>query len=200
MAQYSQKIEKLVKVLSQLPGIGRKSAERMAFYLVTLSPDKIKQMSETIASVAGAVLFCKECGNMSDDEVCDICQNPQRLKNIICVVEEPKDISSVEKAKIYKGVYHVLGGCLSPLDGVGPDELKISALLEKAEKFGDKTEVILATSLSTEGEATASYLVKLLKKRGVKVSRIAYGIPVGSSLDNVDGVTMAKSLSGRTKV
>lgn len=200
MAQYSQKIEKLVKVLSQLPGIGRKSAERMAFYIVTLSPDKIKQMSETIAGVAGAILFCKECGNMSDEEVCDICQNPQRLKNIICVVEEPKDISSVEKAKIYKGVYHVLGGCLSPLDGVGPNELKISTLLEKAEKFGDKAEVILATSLSSEGEATASYLVKILKKRGIKVSRIAYGIPVGSSLDNIDGVTMAKSLSGRTKV
>lgn len=198
MTKYSRKIESLVKVFSSLPGVGRKSAERMAFYVIGLPEEKIKEMGDVIAKAAGSVFFCKECGGFADSELCTVCENEARLKNIICVVEEPKDIMSVEKAKIYKGVYHVLGGCLSPLDGVSPSDLNIESLFKKAKKFKDSAEVIIATSLSTEGEATASYLTRLLKKEKIKTSRIAYGIPAGSSLDNVDGMTMAKSLSGRT--
>lgn len=198
MAKYSKKIDSLVNVLTQLPGVGRKSAERMAFYIIGLSAEKLSEMVNTFSDVAGSVSFCDECGNLSDENICEICANSTRLKNIICVVEEAKDISSVEKAKIYRGVYHVLGGRLSPLDGVTPDKLNIASLMDKVDKFSKESEVIIATSSSTEGEATAAYLIRLLKKKNIKTSRIAYGIPAGSSLDYIDGVTMAKSLSGRT--
>lgn len=170
----------------------------MAFFILGLSEDKMAEMIQVFSEVAGSVSFCQECGNLSDDKLCEICANTSRIKNIICVVEEAKDIASVEKAKVYRGVYHVLGGCLSPLDGVLPTDLNIEALIGKAEKFAEDAEIIIATSSSTEGEATASYLTRVLKKKGIKTSRIAYGIPAGSSLDNIDGVTMAKSLSGRT--
>lgn len=196
MTGFPLSMKELVRHFSQMPGIGSKSAERLAFYILRSSRESAEAFAKAILKVKSSVRFCKSCNNLSDAEVCDICKSPSRNRAILCIVEEPKDINSVEKAGSFSGVYHVLLGSLSPLDGIGPSDLKIQELLDrvKAEKF---EEIIIATDFNTEGEATALYLLKVLKNSGAKLTRVAYGIPVGGDLEYADQATIAKAFEGR---
>lgn len=187
---------RVVEALNRLPGIGQRSAERIVFYLLKAPLEETRLLAELLKEVRDQTRFCKECHNLSDAEFCRVCENPARDQGLLCVVEDPKDVISVEKTGTYNGLYHVLLGSLSPLEGVGPDELKIRDLLRrmKEKKF---REVILATNPNTEGEATALYLAEALKPYRVKVSRIARGIPVGSAIEYMDPATLQRALEGR---
>ena len=174
-------IEKLIEQFEKLPGIGRKSAERIAFHLLNMPKEYAHDMAEAIFEAKEKICFCEQCQNLTDVSPCAICSDTRRENNIICVVESPKDVTAIEKMREYRGLYHVLHGALSPMDGIGPDDLKIGSLLERIAK-GDIEEVIMATNPNVSGEATAMYLCKLLKPLGVKVTRIAHGLPVGGDL------------------
>jgi len=179
-----------------MPGIGPKSAQRIAFYILGSSKEEAKALSQAILDLKEKITHCLICNNITEENPCEICSNNQRDHSIICVVEEPKDVLAFEKSRGFNGIYHVLLGALSPLEGIGPDELKIKELIGRLKK--DKvSEVILATNPNTNGEMTAMYLAKMIKPLGVKVTRIAYGIPAGSNIDYVDEETLAKSLEGR---
>ena len=193
---HTKTLNKLIEELSKMPGIGPKSAQRIAFYILRSSKEEAKALSQAILDLKEKIIHCSICNNITEDNPCEICSNSQRDHSIICVVEEPKDVLAFEKSRGFIGIYHVLLGALSPLEGIGPDELKIKELVErlKREKI---SEVILATNPNTNGEMTAMYLAKMIKSLGVKVTRIAYGIPVGSNIDYVDEETLAKSLEGR---
>lgn len=199
MSGYAKSLERLIAVFTKLPGIGQKSAERLAMHILKSPKEEAVALSEAIIKVKETIGFCKNCYNLSEGEVCHICGDPQRDRTTILVVEEPKDILAVEKTGAYRGLYHVLLGAISPLDGIGPDELKIKDLLRrvKAEKI---KEVIIATDADTEGETTALYISQLLKNQGVKASRIAYGLPVGSHLEYADQATLARALEGRNQI
>ncbi|MBU1863057.1 MAG: recombination mediator RecR [Candidatus Omnitrophica bacterium] len=199
MSAYSELVQKLVKELSRLPGIGPRSAERIMFYLLKSNGQQVKQLSDLLVQVKEKVFFCEKCYNLSEGKVCHICRDETRDHCLICVVEEPKDVISLEKSGGYKGVYHVLLGALSPLSGVGPKELKIKELEEKI-KRQNVTEVIIATNFNTDGETTALYIEKVLKPYGVKLSRIARGIPTGSNLEYVDRDTLAYAIAGRQEI
>lgn len=186
----------LIKELTRLPGIGEKTAQRLAFHILKRSPEKAKKLAQSILDVKESIIYCSVCCNITEEDPCGICTNPRREEDVICVVEEPKDVFSIEKTNGYKGNYHVLLGALSPLDGIGPDDLKIKELLERL-KSSEIKEVIIATNLSMEGEATAAYLARLIKKLEIKVTRIAYGLPVGGELEYADEVTLSKSIEGR---
>ena len=186
----------MIDELRKLPGIGPKSAQRIAFHLLRGTHEDATRLSEAIATLLDGIRSCSVCHAITDQELCANCSDPQRSDRTICVVEEPHDVVAIEKTRDYRGRYHVLHGALSPLSGVGPDELRIHSLLERV-RPGGVDEVILATSPTVEGEATAVYLARLLKPLGVRVTRIAMGIPVGSDLEWADEVTMAKSLEGR---
>ncbi len=188
--------EKLIDELRKLPGIGPTSAQRIAFHLLRGSRDEASRLAEAVASLLDGVRTCSVCHAVTDREVCAHCEDPARSGRTICVVEEPHDVVAVEKTRDFRGRYHVLHGALSPLQGVGPDELRVSGLVERV-RTGGVEEVILATSPTVEGEATAVYLARLLKPLGVRVTRIAMGVPVGSDLEWADEVTMAKALEGR---
>ena len=189
----------LMAEFSKMPGIGPKSAQRLAFSILARPLEDAKKLSEAIIKLKNSVKFCASCHNLSDADTCDICSNPSRDKTTLCVVEKPSDVISIEKMGEYQGLYHVLLGALSPLDGVGPGDLKIDELVKRIKKEKIK-EIIIATSSNTEGEATALYLVKILKPLTVKLYRIAYGMPVGASLEYADQATLFKAFEGRKQV
>ena len=192
-------LSRLVEQLQKLPGIGAKSAQRLAFHLLRNPREDCERLCDAIRDVKERVTYCSACNNITDTDPCTYCTNESRDHRLICVVEEPQNVSVVEKTREFKGVYHVLMGVLSPLHGVGPDDLKIRGLLQRV-GAGGVTEVILATNPTVEGEATALYLARLLKPLGVRVTRIAMGVPVGSDLEYADEVTMSRAMEGRREV
>jgi recombination protein RecR len=196
---YEGPIQDLIDELSRLPGIGPKSAQRLAFHLVKTDPREARRLAEAIIQAKERVSFCRECGNVAEGDLCRICRDPGRDVTLICVVEEPKDAATIEKAGVIKGRYHVLGGAISPLDGVGPEDLRVNELLERVERDG-VIEVILATNPNLEGNATAMYVAALLKPLGVKVTRLASGLPVGGDLEYADEVTLGQALEGRREL
>ncbi len=195
----TKSVDALIKELEKMPGVGPKTAERLAFYILSLPREEAKALALSIMRVKDNIGFCKICNNLSEEEICSFCQDERRDRSVICVVEEPKDVSAIEETGVFKGLYHVLLGALSPLDGIGPDEIKIKDLLSRLKSDKIK-EVVIATDLDTEGETTALYLAEVIKPVGLKVTRIAYGIPVGSSLEYIDQATLAKALDGRREV
>ncbi|OGX14990.1 MAG: recombination protein RecR [Omnitrophica WOR_2 bacterium RBG_13_41_10] len=199
MANYTESIEKLIERLIRFPGIGRRSAERIVSYILGTSRDDIKALTESISKVKENVRFCKICNNLSEEELCKICQDTQRKKDIICIVEKPTDVTAIEKSADFHGVYHVLLGSISPLEGRGPSDLKIDGLMNRIKENNIK-EVIIATDCDTEGETTALYLAKLIKPLGVKLTRIGVGIPMGSNLEYADSATLSKALESRRDV
>lgn len=192
-------VERLANRLARLPGIGRKSANRLAFHILKLTKDEAFELADTIREVKEKVGFCSICNNISETDPCQICTDPKRQKNVICVVEETADAAAIDKAESFNGMFHILGGKLSPLDGIGPDDLKITELLHRIQG-GDVTEIIIATNPNVEGEATALYLSNLLKPLGLKISRIARGLPVGSDLEYADSATLSRALEGRQEI
>lgn len=189
-------INRLINQLERLPGIGRKTAERLAFYLIKSNNELAKGLAEAILEVKRSISFCRICYNFTEGEICNVCSDHTRDNSKICVVEEPKDIWTIEKSGTYRGLYHVLMGAISPLDGIGPEDLKIKELLSRVGKGGVE-EIIIATDPNIEGDATALYLAKLIKPLGVKVTRLASGLPVGGDLEYADTITIAKALSAR---
>lgn len=196
MELYSGKINKLIEELTSLPGIGAKSAGRLAFYLVNQPEERVKQLTDAILDAKKNIHYCKECWTLTDEEVCPICKNPKRDHTTIMVVENTRDQAAYEKTGKYEGVYHVLHGAISPMLGIGPGDIRLKELMKRLE--GDINEVIVATNSSLEGETTAMYISKLIKPTGIKVSRIASGVPVGGDLENIDEVTLLRALEGRT--
>jgi recombination protein RecR len=196
MSDYAEPIEKLIDEFRKLPGIGSKSAQRLAYNVLRRSREDAERLSRAIMEVKEKIIYCSRCNNFSDRDPCRYCTDAARSNETICVVEEPHDILAVEKTREYHGRYHVLHGVLSPINGIGPGDLKLSNLLERLRE-GNVREIILATNPNVEGEATAIYLAKLLKPIGIKVSRIALGLPVGSDLEFADEVTMSKALEHR---
>jgi recombination protein RecR len=196
MPDFAAPIERLITELKRLPGIGQKTAQRLAFHLLRTAPEEAHALATAIRDAKEKIRFCSVCNNITDVDPCLYCSGATRNRKIICVIEEPHNILSVEKTRQFSGLYHVLGGALSPLQGVGPEQLKIKSLIERL-KSGEVEEIILATSPTAEGEATAVYISKLVKPLGVRVTRIAMGIPVGSDLEYADEITMLKALEGR---
>ncbi len=198
MALYPNSVAKLIEEFEKLPGIGHKSAQRVAFYLLERSKDEVNQFAETMIKAKEELRYCTVCCNMSDKDVCDICGNSSREKDIICVVEDTRDVTAMERAREFRGVYHVLHGAISPMAGIGPEDIKLKELITRIDDT--VSEVIVATNPTVEGEATAMYISKLLKPLGVKVTRIAHGIPVGGDLEYADEITLAKALQGRREI
>jgi recombination protein RecR len=193
---YEGAVQDLIDELGRLPGIGPKSAQRIAFHLLAADPVDVRRLAAALVEVKDKVRFCRVCGNVTQDELCRICADPRREDATICVVEEPKDVVAVERTREFRGRYHVLGGAISPIDGVGPDDLRIRELLHRLAD-GVVQEVILATDPNLEGEATATYLSRLMAPMGVRVSRLASGLPVGGDLEYADEVTLGRAFSGR---
>ncbi|MBO0721245.1 MAG: recombination protein RecR [Blastocatellia bacterium] len=204
MLDYAEPVTKLIDEFKRLPGIGHKSAQRLAFHLLKVSPEEAQRLVEAIHEVKEKIVFCSLCNNLTDTNPCRFCSSPSRDRSIICVVEEPYNLVAVEKTREYHGLYHVLHGALSPIRGIGPEELQIKNLLERLRptENGESQvkEIILATNPNTEGEATANYLARLLKPLGFRVTRIAMGLPVGSDLEYADEVTMHKALAHRHEI
>lgn len=199
MAYYSPSIEKLVESFEKLPSIGHKTAQRLAFYMLDLSNEEVKEFVDSITNAKKNLKYCSKCFNISDTEPCSICGNPKRDASIICVVEDVRDVVAMERTHEFNGVYHVLHGSISPMSGVGPDDIKIKELLARL-MDGTVKEIILATNPRVEGEATAMYISKLVKPLGIKVTRIARGIPIGGDLEYTDEVTLTKALEGRSEI
>ena len=199
MDLYSGYINKLIDELSGLPGIGSKSAQRLAFHLIGLPEAKVNRIANAMIQARQNVRYCKECFTLTDNELCPICANAERDHSTIMVVENSRDLAAYEKTGKYKGVYHVLGGLISPMDGIGPDQLALKELLRRVAE-GEVREVIMATNPTVEGEATAMYIARLLKPMGIKVSRLAYGIPVGGNLEYADETTLFRALQGRSEI
>lgn len=198
MEFYPVTIEKLIDEFAKLPGIGYKTAQRLTLHVLNLPEDEVKQFARALVNARGNVKYCSVCGNYTENDPCPICSNPSRDKSTICVVEEAKDIMFMEKVKEYNGVYHVLHGTISPMAGRGPDDINLKGLVLRTK--GEVKEVIVATNPNVEGEATAMYISKILKPLGVKVTRIAHGIPVGGDLEYADEVTLLKALEGRNEI
>lgn len=198
MEYYSSHINKLIEEFSRLPGIGAKSAQRLAFHILNLPKEQVEELSSAIVDAKANVCYCKECYTLTDQEICPICRNEKRNHHIIMVVENTRDLAAYEKTGKYNGVYHVLHGAISPMLGIGPEDIKLKELIKRLE--GDVEEVIIATNSSLEGETTAMYISKLIKPIGVKVSRIASGVPVGGDLEYIDEVTLLRALEGRTEL
>ncbi|OGX44330.1 MAG: recombination protein RecR [Omnitrophica WOR_2 bacterium RIFCSPLOWO2_12_FULL_51_8] len=196
MPNYTDSIEKLIESLIKLPGVGRRSAERIVGYILGAPREEIRNLSEGLSKVKESVGFCRICNNLSEEELCKICQDVRRQKELICIVEKPSDVTAIEKAGNFRGTYHVLLGSISPLEGKGPSDLKVAGLLERVKQNQIK-EIIIATDADTEGETTAIYLASLLKPLGVNLSRIGLGLPVGSNLEYADTTTVSKSLESR---
>ncbi len=199
MPFFPSSLETLIDKFASLPGIGRKSAQRLAFYVLGLSDAEAESFAEAIVEAKHSVHCCKICQNLTEGEICSICAGNVRDKSLICVVSEPRDVLSIERSHEYKGTYHVLHGVLSPMSHVGPDDIKIKELLIRAAE-NDIEEVIMATNPDTEGEATAMYISRLLKPFNIKVTRLAYGIPVGSNLEFADDATLNRAIEGRTEM
>lgn len=199
MAHYPEPVARLIEAFQRLPGIGPKTAQRLTFFLLKRPADEVRELSEALMAVKDRIVYCQTCFNVTDQDPCRICTDPARAGGLICVVEEPNDLLAMERTGEYRGRYHVLLGALSPLDGIGPEDLKIRELLARVDA-GAATEVILATNPNVEGEATALYLARLLRPVGVRVTRIARGLPVGGDLEYADQVTLSKALEGRREV
>jgi recombination protein RecR len=189
---------RVVEEFSRLPGVGSKTAQRLAFFMLKSSPESASSLAKSLAQLHAQVKTCRDCFNLSESELCPICSDSRRQRKLLCVVEEPNDLGAIERTGEYKGLYHVLLGCLSPLEGVGPDELKIAELLKRVEAGGIE-EVIVATNHSVEGEATALYVARQLKATGVKLTRLASGLPMGADLEYADQVTVVRALEGRSE-
>jgi recombination protein RecR len=196
---YEGAVQDLIDELGRLPGVGPKSAQRIAFHLLAADGDDVERLASTLLRVKNEVKFCSVCGNVAEADVCRICSDARRDPSVICVVEEPKDVNAVERTREFRGRYHVLGGAISPIDGVGPDDLRIRELLTRLSD-GTVTELILATDPNLEGEATATYLARLVKDMGLTVTRLASGLPVGGDLEYADEVTLGRAFSGRRRV
>ena len=200
MLNYADPIRELIEQLQTLPGIGPKSAQRLAFHLLSVGPERAQRLADAIADAHRLVRSCRECGNYATGELCPICSDPGRARATMCVVAEARDLMAIERAGEFRGLYHVLGGLLSPVDGVGPDDLRLDTLLDRVERLG-VAEVVLATPPTVEGDATAEYLRALLAGRdGLRITRLALGLPVGADLDYADQVTLARALRGRTEM
>ena len=182
--------------MARLPGVGPKSAQRIAFHLLAADPEDVRRLASALVEVTEKVRFCRTCGNVAEEEECRICRDPRRELSVICVVEEPKDVAAVEKMREYRGRYHVLGGAISPIEGVGPEDLRIKELMARLAD-GTVTELILATDPNLEGEATATYLARLVKPMGIRVTRPASGLPVGGDLEYADEITLGRAFEGR---
>ncbi len=198
MDYYSSQISKLIEELARLPGIGSKSAQRLAFYIVNMPQEAAEELANAILDARHNVCYCKECCTLTDREICPICSNANRDHQTIMVVENSRDLAAYEKTGKYDGVYHVLHGAISPMSGIGPGDIKLKELMKRLE--GDVKEVIIATNSNLEGETTAMYISKLIKPTGIKVSRIASGVPVGGDLENIDEVTLLRALEGRIEL
>ncbi|PHV70046.1 recombination protein RecR [Sporanaerobium hydrogeniformans] len=189
----------LIEELSRLPGIGSKSAQRLAFHIISLPLEKVEKLASTLIEAKRTITYCAKCCTITDDEFCPICKDPKRANRQIMVVEDPRDMAAYEKTREYKGLYHILHGAISPMMGVGPSDIKIKELLERIGKE-EVDEVIIATNPNIEGEATAMYISKLLKPLGIKTTRIAHGVPVGGDLEYVDEITLSRALEGRREM
>lgn len=198
MDYYSSQITKLIEQLSRLPGIGGKTAQRLAFHIINMPQDQVNSLSEAIVDAKKNVRYCKNCFTLTDKELCPICASSKRNQKVIMVVENTRDLAAYEKTQKYEGVYHVLHGAISPMLGIGPSDIKLKELMLRLQ--GDVEEVIIATNSSLEGETTAMYISKLIKPTGIKVTRIASGVPVGGDLEYIDEVTLLRALEGRTQL
>lgn len=198
MEYYSNQINQLVEELSHLPGIGSKSAQRLAFHILNMPKENVEKLSSAIVNARHNVRYCKECFTLTDEEVCPICRNTKRNPKIIMVVENTRDLAAYEKTQKFEGVYHVLHGAISPMLGIGPGDIRLKELMQRLQ--GDVDEVIIATNSSLEGETTAMYISKLIKPTGIKVTRIASGVPVGGDLEYIDEITLLRALEGRTEL
>ena len=199
MNYYPKTIRKVITHISKLPGIGEKTAERLTLHLLRAPRLEVEQLARSISELKASVQLCRRCFGLSDAEVCDICKNPGREQNLLCVVEQPADMVSIEKSGAYNGCYHILGGALSPINGIGPEEIRIGELLNRLTKER-VSEIILATSTTVEGDSTAAYITNRLKNKSVKISRIASGVPIGGDLKYVDQVTLKRAMEGRHAV
>jgi len=196
MSVYAEPLERLIGELSKLPGIGPKSAQRISFYILSLPKPEAIALARAIVELKERIKFCKECYNISESDLCSICADSRRDSSTICVVEEPRDIVAIERSGTYRGKYHVLGGAISPIDGIGPEQLRLEELRRRVEK-GGISEVIVATNPNAQGDATALYITQILKPFGVKLSRIASGLPVGGEIEYADEVTIGRAMGGR---
>ena len=192
-------IEKLTYQLSRLPGIGKKTAQRLAFHIVGQPEEDVRELAVTIFNAKKKVHFCPVCGNFTDRELCGVCSDPKRSRDVVCVVKDARDVNALERIRDYNGLYHVLGGVISPMDGVGPDDIRIRELLSRIAE-GEIKEVVLATNPDVEGEATAAYISRLIKPMGIKVTRIAHGVPVGGELEYTDEITLMRAFQGRREL
>ncbi len=196
---YEGALQDLVDELGRLPGVGPKSAQRIAFHILAADPTDVRRLADALTEVKAKVRFCDVCGNVAESERCRICTDPRRAPSVICVVEEPKDVVAIERTREFRGRYHVLGGAINPIAGVGPDDLRIASLMQRLAD-GTVSEVILATDPNVEGEATATYLARLLVPMGITVSRLASGLPVGGDLEYADEVTLGRAFEGRRRI
>ena len=199
MRQYAKPLEILINELSKLPGIGGKTAQRLAFHILSLDDKEVEQLADSILRAKREMRYCSVCGNLTDTDPCRICSDPARRQDVICVVESPRDVAAMERIREYNGLYHVLHGVISPMEGIGPEDINLKSLIARLQA-SDVKELIIATNPNIEGEATAMYIARLIKPAGIKVSRIAHGIPVGGDLEYADEVTLLKSLEGRRQL
>ena len=199
MRQYPKPLARLINEMSKLPGIGSKTAQRLAFYILSLEDKEAEQLAQSILIAKREMRYCSVCGNLTDTDPCSICSDPSRDETEICVVESPKDVMAMERIREFNGLYHVLHGVISPMDGVGPEDINLMSLLKRLQS-SDVKELIIATNPNIEGEATAMYIARLIKPSGIKVTRIAHGIPVGGDLEYADEVTLLKAMEGRREL
>ena len=199
MRQYAKPLEILINELSKLPGIGGKTAQRLAFHILSLDDKEAEQLADSILRAKREMRYCSVCGNLTDTDPCRICSDPARRQDVICVVESPRDVAAMERIREYNGLYHVLHGVISPMEGIGPEDINLKSLIARLQA-SDVKELIIATNPNIEGEATAMYIARLIKPAGIKVSRIAHGIPVGGDLEYADEVALLKSLEGRRQL
>ena len=200
MRQYPRSLNRLINELGKLPGIGGKTAQRLAFHVLSLSDREAEALASAITEAKQTLHYCSVCGNLTDREVCGICSDESRDRSVICVVETPQDVMAMERIREFRGTYHVLHGAISPAEGVGPSDINLKSLIERLQSSDEVSEVIIATNPNIEGEATAMYIARLLKPAGIKVTRIAHGIPVGGDLEYADEVTLLKAMEGRREL
>lgn len=200
MRQYPRPLNNLINELSKLPGIGGKTAQRLAFHILSLSDREAENLAEAVVSAKRSLRYCSVCGNLTDRDTCQICEDETRDRKTICVVETPQDVMAMERIKEYKGLYHVLHGAISPAEGIGPNDINLKSLITRLQGDSEVEEVIIATNPNIEGEATAMYISRLLKPAGIAVTRIAHGIPVGGDLEYADEVTLLKAMEGRREI
>lgn len=200
MKQYPRALNRLINELSKLPGIGGKTAQRLAFHILSLSDREAEVLADAIVSAKKDLRYCSVCGNLTDQDKCQICSDPGRDQTVICVVETPQDVAAMERIREYHGLYHVLHGAISPAEGIGPNDINLKSLITRLQGGSPVNEIIIATNPNIEGEATAMYISRLLKPAGIKVTRIAHGIPVGGDLEYADEVTLLKAVEGRREI